>query len=432
VADDQGNQDWKRMAKRDYYEILGLGKTASEADLKKAYRNLARQYHPDVNKTAEAEAMFKEITEAYEVLSDAQKRAAYDQYGHAGVNMGGGGPGGGFGGFEGFGGGAGGFGFNDIFEAFFGGGGMGGQGGRRGPAGPERGSDLRLDLEVPFGDAIFGTEREIAISHLAGCEPCHGSGAAPGTEVTTCSTCRGMGQVQQTQRTPFGSFTQVAACPKCQGEGKVAENPCKECRGQGRKKVTKQLKVKIPAGVDTGARLRVSGEGDAGLRGGPAGDLYVVLFVLPDPEHRFERRDTDLYTEAAIAYTDAALGAEIEVPTMEGTTRITVPAGTQPGTVFRLKGKGVPHLGDSRRRGDLHVAIRIEVPTQLSADETKLLKSLAALRAKHGIGLDDEPAPSPKAEKAKEKGAEKKKKDESEDGSFLNVLRNALGSRDKG
>jgi molecular chaperone DnaJ len=418
------------MAKRDYYEILGVGKAATEADLKKAYRTMARQYHPDVNKTAEAEAMFKEITEAYEVLSDGQKRAAYDQYGHAGVNMGGGGPGGGFGGFEGFGGGAG-FGFNDIFEAFFGGG-MGGQGGRRGPAGPERGSDLRLDLEVPFRDAIFGVEKEITISHLAACATCDGHGAAPGSEVTTCATCRGMGQVQQTQRTPFGSFTQVAVCPKCQGEGKMAENPCKDCRGQGRKKVTKQLKVKIPAGVDTGARLRVSGEGDAGSRGGPAGDLYVVLFGLPDPEHRFERRDTDLHTEAAIEYTDAALGAEIEVPTMEGTTRITVPAGTQPGTVFRLKGKGVPHLGDSRRRGDLHVAIKIEVPTALSSDETKLLRSLAALRGRHGIELaDDEPAPAPKATKEKDKANGKKKKDD-EDGSFLNVLRNALGSRDKG
>jgi molecular chaperone DnaJ len=416
------------MAKRDYYEILGVSKSAGEADLKKAYRTLARQYHPDVNKTAEAEAMFKEITEAYEVLSDPQKRAAYDQYGHAGVNMGGG-PGGGF---EGF-GGAGGFGFNDIFEAFFGGG-MGGQGGRRGPAGPERGSDLRLDLEVGFRDAIFGSEREITISHLASCETCHGNGAAPGTEVTSCSTCRGMGQVQQTQRTPFGSFTQVAVCPKCQGEGKVAENPCKDCRGQGRKKVTKQLKVKVPAGVDTGARLRVSGEGDAGMRGGPAGDLYVVLFVLPDPEHRFERRDTDLFTEVAIDYTDAALGAEIEVPTMEGTTKITVPAGTQPGTVFRLKGKGVPHLGDSRRRGDLHVAVKIEVPTQLSSDETKLLKSLASLRLKHGIGLadDEEPAPAPKANGKKDKATDKAKKKEEDEGSFLNVLRNALGSRDKG
>jgi molecular chaperone DnaJ len=415
------------MPKRDYSEILGLTKSAGEADLKKAYRALARQYHPDVNKTAEAEAMFKEITEAYEVLSDPQKRAAYDQYGHAGVNQGAGGGGG----YGGFGGGGAGFGFNDIFEAFFGGG-MGGQGGgRRGPAGPERGSDLRLDREVGFGEAIFGSEQEITIAHLAACEPCGGKGAAPGSEVTTCATCRGMGQVQQTQRTPFGSFTQVAPCPKCQGEGKMAENPCAECRGQGRKKVTKQLKVKVPAGVDTGARLRVSGEGDAGGRGGPAGDLYVVLFVLPDPEHRFERRDTDLYTEAAIEYTDAALGAEIEVPTMEGTTRITVPAGTQPGTVFRLKGKGVPHLGDSRRRGDLHVAIRIEVPTALSADETKLLKSLAALRGRHGIGLpdDDEPAAKPAKEKDKAKG---KKKADEEDGSFLNVLRNALGSRDKG
>lgn len=413
------------MAKRDYYEVLGVSKSAGEADLKKAYRNLARQYHPDVNKTAEAEAMFKEITEAYEVLSDPQKRAAYDQYGHAGVNMGGGGPGGGF---EGFGGA--GFGFNDIFEAFFGGG-MGG-GGRRGPSGPERGSDLRLDLEVAFRDAIFGTETEIAIAHLAGCDTCHGSGAAPGSEVTTCGTCRGMGQVQQSQRTPFGSFTQVAVCPKCQGEGKMAENPCKDCRGQGRKKVSKQLKVKIPAGVDTGARLRVSGEGDAGSRGGPAGDLYVVLFVLPDGEHRFERRDTDLYTEAAVDYTDAALGAEIEVPTLEGTTRITMPAGTQPGTVFRLKGKGVPHLGDSRRRGDLHVAVKLEVPTQLSSDETTLLKRLAALRGRHGIALpDDEPPPAAEAT-APEPGNGKKKKKDDEDGSFLNVLRNALGSRDKG
>ncbi|MBC7542646.1 MAG: molecular chaperone DnaJ [Candidatus Sericytochromatia bacterium] len=411
------------MAKRDYYEILGVTKRAGEAELKKSYRALARQYHPDVNKTPEAEAMFKEISEAYEVLNDPQKRAAYDQYGHAAFTQGGGGAG-----SEGFGGA--GFGFSDIFEAFFGGAGGGAGGGRRGPAGPERGSDLRLDLEVGFRDAIFGAERETNISHLAHCDTCTGTGAAAGTTVETCTTCRGMGQVQQTQRTPFGSFTQVAACPKCQGEGKVAEKPCGDCRGQGRKKVHKQLKIKIPAGVDTGARLRVNGEGDAGGRRGPSGDLYVVLFVLPDPEHQFERRDTDLFIEVAIDYTDAALGAEIEIPTMEGTTKITVPAGTQPGTVFRLKGKGVPHLGDSRRRGDLHVAVQVAVPTQLSSDESKLLKSLAALRQRHGIALQEEPEEEPTAKKAGE-SSDKRKKDEDDSG-FLNVLRNALGAKDKG
>lgn len=411
------------MSKRDYYEVLGVEKSATEADLKKAYRQLARQYHPDVNKTPEAEAKFKEVSEAYEVLSDGQKRAAYDQFGHAGVGAGAGGAG--FGGFEGFGGQ--GFGFADIFDAFFGGG-MGGQGGRRGPAGPERGNDLRLDLEVPFRDAIFGGEHEISISHLAGCETCSGSGAAPGSQVVSCATCRGVGQVQQSQRTPFGSFTQVVVCPKCHGEGQMPEKPCGDCRGQGRRKVSKQLKVKIPAGVDTGARLRINGEGDVGARGGPAGDLYVVLYVLPDPDRLFERRDQDLYVRVGIDYTDAALGADVDVPTMEGATSVNVPPGTQPGTVFRLKGKGVPYLGDGRRRGDLHVTIQIEVPTDLSRDETKLLKSLAELRKGKGRSAAEIMADAT-ATDAEAAGGSGRKDD---DGSFLNILRNALGAKDKG
>jgi len=353
--------------KADYYELLGLPKGASEDDIKKSYRKLARKYHPDVNKEKGAEDKFKSITEAYEVLSDPQKKAMYDQYGHAGP--GGGGFEGGFD-FSGFGGG----GLGDIFEAFFGGG-LGGRARRRGP---ERGSDLRLDLDICFRDAIFGAEKTVDIKHLETCTACTGSGAKKGTQASACSTCKGQGQVQQVTRTPFGQFAQSAICPRCKGEGQTIDSPCTSCRGEGKKTADKQLKVKIPPGVDSGARLRVTGEGDAGSRNGPPGDLFIVLHVLADKQ--FKRRDTELYLSVPISYAQAALGAEIEVPTMEEPQKLTIPAGTQTGTVFSLRGHGVPHLVAAQRRGDLHVEVVVQVPTQLSAEETELLERLEELR----------------------------------------------------
>ena len=353
--------------KADYYELLGLPKGASEDDIKKSYRKLARKYHPDVNKEKGAEDKFKSITEAYEVLSDPQKKAMYDQYGHAGP--GGGGFEGGFD-FSGFGGG----GLGDIFEAFFGGG-LGGRARRRGP---ERGSDLRLDLDISFRDAIFGAEKTVDIKHLETCTACTGSGAKKGTQASACSTCKGQGQVQQVTRTPFGQFAQSAICPRCKGEGQTIDSPCTSCRGEGKKTADKQLKVKIPPGVDSGARLRVTGEGDAGSRNGPPGDLFIVLHVLADKQ--FKRRDTELYLSVPISYTQAALGAEIDVPTMEEPQKLSIPAGTQTGTVFSLRGHGVPHLVAAQRRGDLHVEVVVQVPTQLSTEETELLERLEELR----------------------------------------------------
>lgn len=372
--------------KADYYELLGLQKGASEDEVKKAYRKLARKFHPDVNKEAGAEEKFKEITEAYEVLSDAQKRAAYDQFGHAGPGFGGYGgfEGGGFGGFEGgFGG------LGDIFEAFFG----GAQGGRQRRRGPERGSDLRLDLDITFRDAIFGAEKTIDIKHLESCGSCFGTGAKEGSQISRCATCKGQGQVQQMTRTPFGQFAQITTCPKCKGEGQTIDQPCPSCKGDGKKEVAKQLKVKIPAGVDTGARLRVSGEGDAGTRNGPAGDLFIVLHVGSDKT--FQRRDTELFQSFPISFGQAALGAEVEVPTLEEPQKLKIPAGTQTGTIFTIKGQGVPHLNAPSRRGDMHVEVYVQVPTQLSAEETELLERLEELRTgkhdKHakGSGLLD-------------------------------------------
>lgn len=359
--------------KADYYELLGLQKGANDDEVKKAYRKLARKYHPDVNKEASAEGKFKEITEAYEVLGDAQKRAAYDQYGHAGA---GGFDGGGFGGFEG--GGFGGLG--DIFEAFFGG--AAGGGGRQRRRGPERGADLRLDLDISFRDAIFGVEKTIDIHHLESCGSCFGTGAKEGSQISRCATCKGQGQVQQMTRTPFGQFAQVTTCPKCKGEGQTIDQPCPSCKGDGKRASQKQLKVKIPAGVDTGARLRVTGEGDAGSRNGPSGDLFIVLHVAADKT--FQRRDTELFQSVPISFGQAALGAEIEVATMDEPQKLKVPAGTQTGTIFTLKGQGVPHLSAPSRRGDLHVEVYVQVPTSLSGEETELLERLEEIRKGEG------------------------------------------------
>ncbi len=359
--------------KKDYYEVLGVSRSATDDDLKKAYRQLARQYHPDVNKSDEAESRFKELSEAYAVLSDPDKRARYDRYGHAGIS----GPGGG-GGFDAeeifsqFGG------FQDIFEAFFGGAGQGSRGRRRGP---ERGSDLRLDVEITFADAYHGAEKTVEITHQERCETCSGSGAKAGSHPVTCNLCRGAGQIQQTQRTIFGQFAHVSTCPKCEGEGRMVENPCGDCRGTGRVRKPKRISVGIPKGSDSNLRLKLSGEGDVGARSGPAGDLYLYLHLAADP--RFTREDTELLAELPVSFAQLALGDEVEVETMEGPQRFKIPAGTQPGTEFGLKGLGFPELGDTRgRRGDLHVTVRLVVPTELNDEERDLIRRFDEIHRK--------------------------------------------------
>lgn len=361
------------MSKKDYYDVLGVSKTATADEIKKAYRKLARQYHPDVNKdNPEAAEKFKEASEAYSVLSDEQKRAQYDQFGHAAFENGGAGGAGGFGGFEGF-GGFGGGGMEDIFDMFFGGQGRGSRGSN---AGPQRGADLRFDLEITFEEAAFGLEREISLYRDEQCPHCHGNGAKPGSKVETCPECHGSGEIRFTQNTMFGQMTNVRPCPKCHGEGKIISEPCKECRGQGTVKKNKKLKVKIPAGVDNGSRLRVAGEGEAGVKGGPSGDLYVYLYVKP---HKFFERDgTTVYCEVPINIVQATLGDEIKVPTLDGQVVMKVPEGTQPGKVLRLKGKGIPSLRNSTR-GDQLVRIKVVVPQKLNEKQKDALRKFAEI-----------------------------------------------------
>lgn len=361
------------MSKKDYYDVLGVSKTATADEIKKAYRKLARQYHPDVNKdNPEAAEKFKEASEAYSVLSDEQKRAQYDQFGHAAFENGGAGGAGGFGGFEGF-GGFGGGGMEDIFDMFFGGQGRGSRGSN---AGPQRGADLRFDLEITFEEAAFGLEREISLYRDEQCPHCHGNGVEPGSKVETCPECHGSGEIRFTQNTMFGQMTNVRPCPKCHGEGKIISEPCKECRGQGTVKKNKKLKVKIPAGVDNGSRLRVAGEGEAGVKGGPSGDLYVYLYVKP---HKFFERDgTTVYCEVPINIVQATLGDEIKVPTLDGQVVMKVPEGTQPGKVLRLKGKGIPSLRNSTR-GDQLVRIKVVVPQKLNEKQKDALRKFAEI-----------------------------------------------------
>ncbi|MCT7972560.1 molecular chaperone DnaJ [Laspinema olomoucense] len=356
---------------RDYYEILGVARTADKEEIKRAYRRLARKYHPDVNKEEGAEERFKEINLAYEVLSEPEVRARYDRFGEAGVSSGAGGPG--FGDM-------GDMGFADIFESFFSGfagGGVAGQQGRR-RSGPVRGDDLRLDLKLDFREAIFGGEKEIRISHLETCSSCVGSGAKPGTRPRTCGTCNGAGQVRRATRTPFGSFTQVSVCPTCNGTGETIEDKCDACSGAGVKQETKKLKINVPPGVDNGTRLRVSAEGDAGARGGPSGDLYVYLFVNEDAE--FQRDNINILSEIKISYLQAILGCRLDVNTVDGTTELTIPAGTQPNTVIKLDGKGVPKLGNPAVRGDHLISVGVDIPTKLTAEERPLLEQLAKLK----------------------------------------------------
>ena len=348
------------MAKRDYYEVLGVERGASEAELKKAYRRLAMKHHPDRNPDdKEAEEKFKEANEAYEILTDANKRAAYDQYGHAGVdpNMGGGAGGfGGGGNFSDI--------FGDVFGDIFGGG-----GGGRGRSSVQRGSDLRYTMELDLEEAVRGTTVTIKVPTLVGCNSCDGSGAKKGTSPTTCTTCGGHGQVRMQQ----GFFAVQQTCPRCHGTGQMITDPCKSCHGQGRVEESKTLSVKVPPGVDNGDRIRLSGEGEAGVNGGPTGDLYVVVSVR---EHKiFQRDGKNLYCEVPISFADAALGGELEVPTLDGRVKLKIPEGTQTGKLFRLRGKGVvPVRGGSA--GDLLCRVALETPVNLTKRQRELLGEL--------------------------------------------------------
>lgn len=348
------------MAK-DYYETLGVDKSASADEIKSAYRKLAKQYHPDMNKGDEAAAQkFKEVNEAYQVLSDDQKRQQYDTYGNADFNGAGGFGQGGFGGFEGFGG------FGDIFENIFGGGGMHQQ-----PNGPQRGSDIRVNMRISFEQAAEGVKQEITISRLEKCDTCSGTGAKPGTDRRTCPTCNGTGQQRVQQQTMFGNFVNVQTCPTCGGEGTIVDSPCEDCKGKGTRQKQRTIMINVPAGIDNGQVLTMRGEGNAGKRGGPAGDLQIVISVKP---HKlFERLGYDLYLDMNVSMMQAALGAEIEVPVLDGKVRYKVEAGTQPGTVFRLKGKGIKYL-NGNRTGDLYVRANVQIPKKLSEKQKKVLR----------------------------------------------------------
>ncbi len=348
------------MSKRDYYEVLGVNRDASEEDIKKAYRKLAMKYHPDRNPdNTKAEEHFKEAKEAYETLSDEQKRAAYDQYGHAAFEAGGMGGGNPFG-AGGF-GGAGGFDFGDIFGDIFG----GGRGGGRSQA--HRGADLRYNMEITLEEAARGTEKQIRIPVMEECDTCSGSGAKPGTSATTCSTCGGHGQVRMQQ----GFFSIQQTCPRCHGSGKQISSPCKDCSGTGRVKKQKTLEIKIPAGIDSGMRLRHSGHGEAGSHGAPHGDLYVEIHIKPHGV--FERNGDDLHCEMPISFTTAALGGEIEIPTLDGAARIKIPTETQSGKQFRLRGKGIKGMR-THVHGDLHCHVIVETPANLTTRQKELLR----------------------------------------------------------
>ena len=365
------------MAKRDYYEVLGVSRDASTDEIKKAYRKLARKYHPDVNQNDKnAEEKFKELKDAFDVLSDSSRREQYDRFGHTDERFDAGGTGGfGQGGFSGFGG------IDDIFDTFFGGGGM--RSSR--PTGPQRGSDLRYDMEITLENAAFGLETTITIPRVEQCEKCHGSGAKPGTQPEKCTQCGGTGQQQTVRNSAFGRFVSVKPCDACGGDGVIIKESCPNCRGTGRLQKERKIEVKIPAGVDTGNRLRVSGEGEAGMRGGPPGDLYVVVIIRP---HKvFKREGNDIIIDMPISITQASLGTEMEVPTLDGKAKIKIPEGTQPGTSFRLRGKGIPHLR-GYGHGDQHVRITVTVPRKLSAKQKELLREYAHLSGEEVIDQD--------------------------------------------
>ncbi|MDR1573041.1 MAG: molecular chaperone DnaJ [Clostridiales Family XIII bacterium] len=365
--------------KKDYYEILGLKKGASEADIKKAFRKLAMQYHPDKNPgNKSAEEKFKEVNEAYGVLSDPEKKERYDRFGHAGVD-----PNAGFGGgagFGGFGGGSGG-GFEDLFGDLFGGMFGGGASSSRRRNGPRKGADIQKNINITFEEAAFGVKKQIRLNKYTTCDACGGTGAAEGTSRVKCTSCGGTGEVRTQQRTPFGQFVNVSPCSRCGGTGEVVENPCKKCNGGGKMRKEITLSVDIPAGVDNDSVVKLERQGEPGTLGGPAGDLYVVIAVSA---HRlFERKGSNLLLEIPITYTQAVLGDSITVPTLSEKVTYKIPPGTQSGTVFRLKGKGLrsPHTG---RTGDLYVTVTLEIPTRLSGEERKLLKKLDDISRKDG------------------------------------------------
>ncbi|WP_294400745.1 molecular chaperone DnaJ [uncultured Clostridium sp.] len=350
------------MANKDYYEVLGVQKSASDDEIKRAFRKLAVKYHPDRNQgNAEAEEKFKEINEAYQILSDPDKRAKYDQFGSAAFDGTGGFNGGGFGGFDGFDMG----GFGDIFESFFGGGGS-----SRRRNGPVRGNDIEYTITLTFEEAVFGVEKEISVTRSENCEHCSGSGAEPGTSVKTCPTCGGSGQVRVQRQTPLGSFVSTSSCDHCHGTGKITETPCKECKGKGHIRKTRKIKVKIPAGVDTGNVMPLRGQGEHGLRGGSPGDLYVKINVTPSKN--FTRKGNDVYIDAHISMAKAALGTEITVATVDGNVKYTVPAGTQSGTMFRLKGKGIQRVNSSGK-GDQYVKVIVDIPKSLNKAQEEAL-----------------------------------------------------------
>lgn len=353
------------MAKRDYYEVLGIQKGATDSEIKKAYRKLAKQYHPDTNPdNKEAEAKFKEATEAYEILSDEEKRSAYDRYGHSAFDQ----MGGGAGGFNG-----GGFDFDmdDIFGSVFGDM-FGGGGGRRRPRGPMPGADIKQTIQLDFSEAAFGVEKEIQINTSETCKTCNGTKSKPGSSATTCTKCGGTGQVRVTQRTILGAMQTVQTCDTCHGDGKIVKDPCNTCHGQGKVRVSKKITVTIPAGIDHGQTLRISGKGEVGEVGAPNGDLLITIYIKA--HEIFERRGNDVYMKMPITFSQAALGAEVSIPTLDGNVKFNIPEGTQTATVFRLQGKGIPNIRNTKRRGDQYVEVNIEVPKNLTAKQKNILK----------------------------------------------------------
>jgi molecular chaperone DnaJ len=352
------------MAQRDYYEILGVPRSASTDDLKAAFRRLARQYHPDVNKAQDAEERFKEINEAYAVLSDSDKRTAYDRFGHAGVRGAGGAPDFTTVDFSDF---------ADIFGDLFGFGGMG-RSSRRSRNAPRRGADLQVNLDLTFEEAVFGIEKEVEVSRDEVCATCSGSGAEPGTSPSRCPTCNGNGEVRQVRQTILGSMVQVTTCPTCNGQGETITTPCHTCSGRGLERKVRRKVINVPGGVDSGTQIRLAGEGQPGLNGGPHGNLYVAINVK---QHKyFRRREDDILLDLNVNVAQAALGADVEIPTVDGPTTLKIPAGIQPGKVLRLRGKGVPHLR-STGRGDQLVVVNVDIPARLTTDQRQLFEQLA-------------------------------------------------------
>ena len=349
----------------DYYEILGVDKNASKDEIKSAFRKMARKWHPDVNKSPEAESKFKELGKAYETLMDDEKRATYDRYGEDGLRDAG---------FSTQGPFAGGFGdLDEVFNSFFGNFGFGSSR-REDPNAPQRGDDLRLDIELDFEEAVFGMTKEVTIDHLETCHTCNGTGAKEGAKPETCKTCGGQGRIQQTTRTVLGHFTQIVTCPHCHGKGTVISDPCPECKGQGRKTKEKKVELKIPAGVDNGSKMRLSHEGDAGINGGIAGDLYIVIHVNPSPYYK--RDGINVYTQLNITPAQAALGDTVTIKTLDGEKQITIPAGIQHGESVRVRGAGIPNLSKPSMRGDHIVMVAVEIPKHISNEEKALYQKL--------------------------------------------------------